>query len=52
MTFVGVPQEQSHNMEALDEQNGQGDQGEGGPVTKREGWSQLWVLDVFFFFFF
>lgn len=44
--FVWVLQEQSHNMDVIDEQKSQEDQREGRPAAEREGRSQLWVLDV------
>lgn len=44
--FVWVPQEQSHNMEVIDEQKSQEDQSEGSPAAEKEGRSRLWVPDV------
>lgn len=35
--FVWIPQEQSHNMEALEEQKSQEDQSEGNTATEKEG---------------
>lgn len=44
--FLRVPQEQSRNMEAIDEQKSQEEQSEGGPAGEKEGASRLWVSDV------
>lgn len=46
VTFLRVPQEQSRNMEVIDEQKSQEEQSEGGPAAEKEGASWLWVSDV------
>lgn len=51
LMFVWIPQEQSHNMEAIEEQKTQEDQSEGSTATEKEGTLYpslpgLWILDV------
>lgn len=46
VSFLWVPQEQSHNMEVIDEQKSQDDHSDGGPAAEKEGASWLWLSDV------
>lgn len=44
LMFVWIPQEQTHNMEAIEEQKSQEDQTEGSTATEKEG--MLWLTHV------
>lgn len=51
LMFAWIPQEQSHNMEAIEEQKNQEDQSEGSTATEKEGTlchslPGPWILDV------